>query len=333
MSLNSYNKWIDYIKFTCIFSIILIHSKAQVSAYLIHLTLATFFFLAGLLFNPDRYPTLWLFFKHRAKQLLIPYFFFFIIIYSLWLLGRDVLSDKSEVPFYLPVLEYLYGKPRLLCWPLWFIPCLFTMQCIFYLLYSFIKNRIILICISISLSMLSIVLDFSKFPFTFNDVCIYIPFYAIAFLYKNKLFSVLSKRKYYFAGILCILFFFFIENLYITLENSALIRSIGIIGNLILIILFSVFSNTINLSINIDKLVCYIANNTIIILVLHNYFLKVFYLIFKKISPLTYSIISDNFLFNFCLSLTTLLSLLIPIYLINKYTPFILGKGHYFNKI
>ena len=73
--------WIDYVKFLSIFLVVFYHCPPPFT-HIPHLSLSLlripcFFFISGLLFRFEKYPSFLKFVKRRSKQLLVPYFCFF----------------------------------------------------------------------------------------------------------------------------------------------------------------------------------------------------------------------------------------------------------------
>ena len=132
--------WIDFGKALSI--ILVVYRHCPPNEFNLISSMPLFFFMSGLLFSFEKYNSFWDFFKHRSRQLLVPYFSFFTIFYLFWLfVGRSVSSPEEQaLPLYMPMLEYLYGRPESVCLPLWFISCLFSMQILFFLFKKINRN-------------------------------------------------------------------------------------------------------------------------------------------------------------------------------------------------
>lgn len=111
--------------------------------YSFHMPL--FFALSGMMFRPDRYPTFGAFFRRKAKTLLLPF-----IIYAAITFVFTVAIKRYEGGFhgaYLPEMLKTAGQMLAACGshvfeynaPLWFVPCLFLVECAYYFV-SKIKN-------------------------------------------------------------------------------------------------------------------------------------------------------------------------------------------------
>ena len=94
-----------------------------------------YFLLSGLTFWRVKFPTFGSFVKHRAKTLLLPYAMFSVLTWAFWAIFR--FATHAEVSSYFsPLLQTLIaqGSARFLVHnaPLWFVPCLFLIESIYY---------------------------------------------------------------------------------------------------------------------------------------------------------------------------------------------------------
>ena len=329
--------WIDYAKFLSIFLVVYFHcppSLPSISGTSLGLfRMPCFFFLSGLLFRFDKYPSFWHFAKHRSKQLLVPYFSFFILLYVYWLLGGNM-KDAPDTPFYQPLLEYIYGRPILIDKPLWFVPCLFALQMLFYLFFKKIKNRLVITVILLALPFIPVFIDLSNAPWMLNNVCTYFPFYGIASLYRKEIMQHLGREK---IQLLYGLFFVFIyvSIIYLltndTIHNVYLIAGLKTIGSFC--ILFPVFLIIKYIADFYGKIAFtkYIASHAIVVLALHIYVILTI-LAIASLLGYTETFFDGKYWLKFFIAVFTVLVMTIPIYFINRYFPFMLGKGKLFSK-
>ncbi|GHU69146.1 acyltransferase [Bacteroidia bacterium] len=314
--------WVDYAKFLSIFLVVYFHCPPRLEGFygilLGLIRMPCFYFISGLLFKFEKYPSFTGFAKHRSKQLLIPYFCFFILFYIYWLvIGKE--SD-GNVPLYQPAWEYLYGRPNLICTPLWFISCLFALQCLFYGFCKIFKRRLYIVIVSFVASLIPLFVDLSNAPWMLDNVCAALPFYSIASLYKKEIFRLIDQKKsliYSFFSLivfLCIVF----------MLKSSLIRYLDYLLRLTgsFCILFPVFVVAKYLSNLFGKIraIEYIALNAIIVLALHTYMIHIITLFISD-----KNLLEENFV-KFLMAVTIVVCMMVPIYLINKYVPFIIGK-------
>ena len=270
------------------------------------------------------------FVKHRSKQLIVPYFCFFIIFYAFWLfVGRRMsLPEEQALPLYVPLLEYLYGRPVSVNMPLWFIACLFAMQCIFY--WFKYLNRSIAILILFLLPFLPLLIDMSHSPWMLDGVCDAIPFYGIACLFKREFLLFIENKKRFLFGftslIISILFFIAMKNI----TNEYLNIPFYLIFNFSLILLVVTVIKTMTDKFGIHPLIKYMVPNTIIILACHTYIIRLADIFITRILNLSPNFYDGNLMFKISLTIFTMVLMLVPIYVINRYFPFIVGKGRLF---
>ena len=328
--------WIDYAKFLSIFLVVYFHSPPSLPSVpnisLALFRMPCFFFLSGLLFYFDKHPSFWGFAKHRSKQLLIPYFSFFLLLYVYWLLWGHT-KDAPGTPFYQPLLEYIYGRPTLIDEPLWFIACLFALQLLFYLFFKKIKKRFIATITLVAAPFIPAFIDLSNSPWMLENVCTYFPFYGVASLYRKEIMQQLGNEKVQILyGIICI--FLYVAIVYLltngTIDNDFLkigLRTAGsfcIIFPILLIIKYIAdFCGNITL-------IKYIATNAIVVLALHVYVILTLSAITLLLGyPSTF--FDEKYFLKFFIALFTVLVMVIPAYIINRYFSFVLGRGNFIN--
>ena len=107
---------------------------SNMMVYAFHIPL--FFFMSGMMFNSDKYPSVWGFIKRRTKTLLLPYLVFSFITWILWVGMRVVSNDATD--YWYPLLQTFIaqGSSGFLRHniPLWFVTSLFVVEVLFYLI-------------------------------------------------------------------------------------------------------------------------------------------------------------------------------------------------------
>lgn len=95
-----------------------------------------YFLLSGMTFKRDKYPDLWTFIKHRAKTLLLPYVMFSVITWAFWAVYNLVLHTGVDLwkPLLQTVLAQGSGGFLVHNVPLWFLPCLFVVEVLYYII-------------------------------------------------------------------------------------------------------------------------------------------------------------------------------------------------------
>ena len=94
-----------------------------------------YFMLSGMTFRRSKFPKFVDFAKHRAKTLLLPYAMFSVITWAFWALYSYFTHAMVE-SYWMPLLQTILaqGSGRYLVHnvPLWFVPCLFVVEMIYY---------------------------------------------------------------------------------------------------------------------------------------------------------------------------------------------------------
>ena len=100
--------------------------------YAFHIPL--FFFISGMLFKADKYKNIGVFLLRRAKTLLFPYVVFSVLTWLIWVATKYF--SHEQVYYLYPLKEtirargsvgYMLHNP-----PLWFVPCLFVVEVLYY---------------------------------------------------------------------------------------------------------------------------------------------------------------------------------------------------------
>jgi fucose 4-O-acetylase-like acetyltransferase len=219
--------WVDNLRTIGIFSIVLVHTGRLddgLDLYAASFFMPLFFFISGLFVKESiRQQTLIAFVKARSQRLLIPYFTFSFISYILWffLLGRikgDPLPSNPILHF-LTHLIYGVGGYGWLDYniTLWFFPCLFVTEIIFFLLLICLPYRqhlgFTLFCLSIIGYFFFQVVDIEKFrlPFGIDIALTAVVFYGIGYLVQpffiNDNFKGWYRWPLVFLGMLAYIVF------------------------------------------------------------------------------------------------------------------------------
>lgn len=133
---------------------ILLSGASHKVIYAFHMPL--FFLISGMLFRREKYPGILCFIKKRAKRLLIPFAIYSVVTWLIWAAFRFIRHD-AVVSFWDPLLQTIIAKGSGAYMvhnsALWFIPCLFATEIIFFTFSkcnTFVRFTISLICASLS---------------------------------------------------------------------------------------------------------------------------------------------------------------------------------------
>lgn len=318
-------EWIDIAKGLSIFLVVIGHTGIPklFSDWIWSFHMPFFFLVSGLLYNSTKYPTTYSFFKRRMLTLIMPYFIFSILVYA-W--AQLLNYEQLRLQFH----ELYLGWNGI---ALWFIPVLFFTEISYYFIEKYFMYIYYVLPAIIALSILGYFSYLNDFhlPFKLEVVPTAILFYGIGNLCSKYIILYFERIKssLLLVGLLLLLGL----SLYISTNNNPrLDMACNIIGHFVptyiaaflgisFMFVLSVIISNINVGsiVKIKYLISYIGKNTFIILALHQIVLMTFKRIFNQYSIPSYLSfgIRQLLLWSF---------LLVSIYSINRYSPWVLGK-------
>lgn len=326
--------WIDYAKVISICLVISFHTPPRPDGYwgevIGMLRMPAFFLIAGFLFKAERFATLCDLVRHRSIQLLVPYASFFFIFYVLWLLvGRSLVGGEDMAVHPLaPLWEFVTGNPVTVVAPCWFLCCLFSMQIIYYLLVKYLP-RFWVVIIVLLMPFLNCPLNLYGLPWSLAWAFRYMPFYAIPNLYREQIVGF-AGRKWWFVALLTLAAGMGCMSLHYSIENIWVDTLTEIVGGLLLLPTYILLCKGIAHCHPVDFIAEFIGKNTIIILAIQNYIIGVFKIICIHFYGSEF--FDGNYVANVSITLAVLLLSIIPILIINRYFPVMIGRGAYFKK-
>jgi len=338
--------WIDYAKVIGIFLVVLGHIHLQNKFYtdfIFSFHIPLFFFVSGFLFKSvgefkaD--------FKKSFRTLLIPYFWFYVLSYFIWLEGfirhPELFPDRSYYAFFVKpmagmVLAVGYDTPHSIMAnvPLWFLPGLFFCRMIFSLLLKFSKrgNTAMSFLIVALVALLVILELFDKVPlFSIGSAVMALPFFYAGYLLKNSRFqpSNISRNMLGFilaAGFTVTVLLAWINGYvdmnYVNFGKSPILFYIGGATGTVMVLTLSMMIDRFRHSV-----INFVSANTLTIFAIHLpillFTLEIFgHFVESEPHPglhsLPYSVI---------VSFIVLASCGVPVVIIDRYFPFILGKN------
>lgn len=105
--------------------------------YAFHMPL--FFLLSGMLFKKEKYASFGSFVAHRAKRLLVPYVVYSVLTWAFWAAFRYLRHDEVD-SYLMPLLQTFIaqgsGAFMVHNSALWFVPCLFLTEMLYFILYG-----------------------------------------------------------------------------------------------------------------------------------------------------------------------------------------------------
>ncbi len=188
--------WLDYVRFLSIFLVIAYHTPPRIEllddGLILNLRLPAFFAVSGLLYSHDRWSGRFVaYLRHRARQLLVPYFVFSLLFYAVYLLWTQAAprlmghAPTAANPLE-PLSQILTGRPMVLVATFWYITCLMVMQLVFHWMMRLAGRRWVfpLACaMSLSTTLFSWEWPWAKF-WNLDLVLLFMPYYAMGHLLR-----------------------------------------------------------------------------------------------------------------------------------------------------
>lgn len=336
--------WIDAAKIIAMILIVLSHTIAYsdklqgLYKYVSSFHVALFFAISGLTFSINKYSNFKEFFKTKFKRIMVPYFVFAVLFLIPFLvLGSTIASNlnRSDIDIDLKhsIIGIFYGNGNddylRQNSSLWFLPCLFVTEIIFYFVEkSTNRNKYyITILLSIVIGMLDYYILPFRMPWGFDIAICMLAFFALGKIIGNR--KNISIKNTVLT--VCIGLFFIIVGSIIQSFNTNVMYMHNEYGNYLIFILsafFSVIGYIFLISkLRYNKVLDYAGRRTMAILIFH----KVFVLIFQtKVIPIANLLKNGNILEQIICSVTIVaisivLSLVVE-KIINKICPWMLGN-------
>ena len=201
-------EWIDIFKLLGIIAIFCGHLGRNTGGlhdfvFLYHVPL--FFFASGIFAYRMEESDIWQVIKKKWKQIIMPYLFFAAI--SMVVI---ILTTNEDCRTYLGYAkQFVFGiRNQMYASSLWFLPCLFCMSILFYMIRRIFRKRIFILIASIALWLIASFV-FPNRPdvtpswiFNIDSACYYLIYYTAGYLLHEKLTEdcqEVSKRKKVFV--------------------------------------------------------------------------------------------------------------------------------------
>lgn len=195
-------EWIDVLRFLGIFSIYFTHLEEQVGYFHrfgYRYQVPLFFFIAGAMENLARTDdNFWEHFKKKFKGIMLPYFFFGLVsILIIFLEGKANAGVIVRT-----VVQYVLGIRNQLFAPmLWFLPCVFVMGLLFYLLKKLVKNRWLILVGGVGFLILTVTvfphqpLNHPSWFWNIDSALYYFVYYALGYAVFPSISKLFSTRS------------------------------------------------------------------------------------------------------------------------------------------
>ena len=151
----------------------------------------TYFFLAGMVYRGEKYPSAMDLAKRRVVTLLLPYCFYSLVTWGFWLLdclSKGISLDGCFRPLLQTILAqgsggYLVHNPAL-----WFVPCLFLVELMYFYISRLTTWKNLMVCVilaALGWGMMQFGL-LKKLPWSLETACAAVIFYACGNLFARK---------------------------------------------------------------------------------------------------------------------------------------------------
>ena len=326
--------WLDYIKFIAMTLVVVYHTPPRYDsaheAALFNMGAPVFFFAAGYLFNIAKQKNFLSFLGHRARQILVPYTTFFIIFYALWLaVGRRMAGPEEQaIDVFTPMWQFVQGTPDVVLGPFWFLAALFTMQVIYYPIKRYLSGcwpLVVALLLSVGLLVMP---DLPWFRYwNLDKAFLYMPIYAFGNccrpLVEKFEFSTPSRSLLWMALAVLGLGFLILAPLNIDRAVAYVLAPEAVI---LVLPLYTAVCKWLEKRCGTSRIAQTVAITGITYLALQNYLIGVIKIVAARL--LGPEILDDSILFKVVIALVVMVVLYPLAVFIERYLPFLLGKGY-----
>ena len=200
---NKFNRdiSIDILRGIAILFVIFGHISRDVylQSYIWGFHMPIFFFISGVLFESSRYKDTYAFVKSKFKSLVLPYIFFYFLTLVYWILierhtrGHNLTICSQFVGLFYGTysLDYMYFNGAL-----WFLPCLFSMEIIYWFVEK-LRYRWLIFITVLAFNVIGVLLVdvIGGAIWGLNAAMIAICFYAIGHLFRAEIATINRKFR------------------------------------------------------------------------------------------------------------------------------------------
>ncbi len=279
-----------------------------------------FFWISGMLFNENKYPSFKEFFRSRIKSIYIPYVLFFLITFLYWMfLERKFRGGEYSITHqFLGLIYGTYeGNHLNFNGALWFLPCLFSVEIMFYFIEK-VKVRIGIIALLLFSFVIGRLIHdnhYNTLPLGIHTALFGIIFYGIGFLLKNISVQLMESPVFY--RYLAIFGFLSIQLLCLGKYSGTIEETTFPYITLALIGIFLYF--TLSFQIKKSGILEFLGRNSLIILAFQEQTYRAVIFLSARILSIDSEVIRRNIFYCFILSCVSLLIILPIIHLYNNY--------------
>ncbi len=265
---------------------------SQISSIIFSFHMPLFFFLSGMVYNPNKNTCFKECLKRKVRSVLVPYIVFLCIGLGITLI---IPTWRKELNIDVLKQQLLIGAPEALhVGQVWFLICLFEVELVFYFFHKYVikNNRFMTVCILLFTIWLanniSIVWPHcyaGRLPLKLDSMIMAFSFYSIGFLLKD----IFNDKDFVKKNIILIIpLLYFVLHSY---TNGWVNIAICAYNNLYYYLFFSLLGTFVIIYISQvlkkSKLLSYIGRNSLVIFSLHSFGLCLFtYILSRKYGTL-----------------------------------------------
>lgn len=202
--------WIDSLKGMAILLVVIGHLTAVTSGlnqYIYSFHMPLFFFISGYLFNFEKYMDIGKeYLIKKIYSLMIPYFFFSAISYVFYVIMDSLYQPQIQniEVFGKGILFNLYvilssASGYLINTPLWFLPCLFITELLFFILRKYFKHNYMLLLVIAIFSLIGF--SYSTYiplrmPWGADIAFTGIVFYSAGYFFRRNYENIFFRKNY-----------------------------------------------------------------------------------------------------------------------------------------
>nr|APZ79097.1 Acyltransferase [Streptococcus suis] len=263
--MNTRIRWIDSLKGIGILLVVLGHTTFPLKSYIFWIHMPLFFALTGMTFNPTK--SLKTFFYSRLNSLIFPFLTFGFLLLSLSYVADLSVLFREVIKF----LVYGGAKSSGVVGAFWFLPTLFLAEFIFYCLVNNIKRHktlvVVFICTLLPISYFG---TYKILPYNLTMLPYILSYMGIGYFFKHW-FNVKKEVFLIYGSLLCLLLGYFVS---FKLDLKYAIVSNWFLGLVLpAVVLLTVFTYSKQVLEGIkSKVIVYLGQNSLVILLVHNYY-------------------------------------------------------------
>jgi fucose 4-O-acetylase-like acetyltransferase len=325
-------KWLDAAKGLGILLVVFGHNPvpAPLGKYLVSFHMPLFFLVSGYLFGMTKPLGFKEFLRKRIRTLVIPYFAFFLLQYVYFVtLGSKYGETSGGMSLTTPLFGVFYGSEQYLdavFTPMWFLPCLFTVEVMFFWTLRLFRQwyGLVLVACSVLGFLGSLWLSF-RLPWGIE-----IAFTAIVFYGAGSAVQWLKNAGKYPLWAIAPIPVLLAVNFFASWRNDSVSLRANTYGNYFLfyIAAFTGVFGYILISQLVQgfKPLLYLGKNSLIIFTLHALAFPLIKGLLKFVFKVPLMNLQDSIPAALLFTAACVLVLIPAIYVINKYFYFILGR-------